>query len=531
MPPIDRRPLNRAHRSADHRETMPLGALTALSAATLALAATAPPLQAVPPTAPAPVVSRAPAHTVTAAIDRAEALGAISGGRADEYRAEWHDAVRAARRIGGPRGAVVRQAVTSTQRLARTGALRSGRIAAAIAGVHASAVVARGHHPLPSPGGRVKVPGDSLVYSYRPPYGMQVHPLGTIGKLNALATTCTDTGRRRGWRCRRATLAAAADRLVQVAVPAGPTLRFEYLFAFGGGQPGWVSAMTQATGAQALARTAAITGDRRYAASARGAYRALTRPVPRGAAVMGADGRIAHFAMYAFNPRMRVLNGEEQALIGVADFARITHDDVAAGIARRGARELATHLPAFDTGAWTLYDLGGAEADLNYHRLAARFAKGVCTRALAHGFCPAAARFARYTNEPPRLALLAPAKIRAPHRIAVSVGASKRTGGHLVVRDRRGRVVLDRRLVLGRSIARIVVPIRRAGHYTVSLGGTAVNGRHASRSVTFVATPPPPKPKPKPKAKKHAKAPKTSAGDAAKPAKKSAAADADQGSA
>jgi hypothetical protein len=355
---------------------------------------------------------------------------------------------------------------------------------------------------------------------------MQVHPLGTIGKLNALATTCTDAGRRRGWRCRRAALLAAADRLIEVSVPAGTTLRFEYLFGFGGGRPGWVSAMTQATGAQALARTAAISGERRYAASARAAYRALTRPVPRGAAVMGDDGRIAHFAMYSFRPQMRVLNGEEQSLIGVADFARITGDRVAAGIARRGARELATRLPAFDTGAWTLYDLGGAEADLNYHRLAARFAKGVCTRALARGFCPAAARFARYTVEPPKLALLAPTRIRAPRRVTIALGASKRADAHLVVRDRRGHVVADRRLVLDRTIVRVVLPVRRAGTYAVALDATAVNGRAATRAVTFVATPPPPKPK-------HKAAPKHEDRDAdgAKPAKKSAKPRADQGSA
>jgi hypothetical protein len=511
---------------------MPLGALPAISAATLALAASAAPLSAAPPAQPKPVVSRAPAKTVSAAIDRAEALGAISTGRADRYRRQWHAAWRAAKVIGGPRGAVVRQSVTSTQRLAATGALRAGRLAPALASVHASALLARSRRPVPAPGGRVRFAGDSAVYSYRPPYGLQLHPLGTIGKLNALATTCTPAGRKRGWRCRRRALTAAADRLVELSVAAGPTLRFEYLFAFGGGRPGWVSAMTQATGAQALARVAAITGARRYAASARAAYRGLTRPVPRGAAVLGRDGRIDHFAMYAFRPRMRVLNGEEQALIGVADFARITHDRVAGRIARRGARELATRLPAFDTGAWTLYDLGGAEADLNYHRLAARFARGVCTRALARGFCPAAARFARYTREPPALALAAPKRVRAPRRIAISLGASKHADAHLVVRDRRGRVILDRRLALGRAIARIVLPIRRAGTYTVALDGRAVNGRSARRSLTFRATPPPPKPKPKPKkarpqrAKPHKRHAKTHAGGAPPTAKR-----ADQGSA
>jgi hypothetical protein len=510
---------------------MTFGALTGLGAATLALAASAPPLSPSPPPAPKPVVSRAPARTVTAAIARAEALGAITAGRATQYRLQWHDAFRASRTLSGPRRDLVARAVSSTQGLAATGALRAPRLASAIAGVHASAVLARSDRPLPAAGGRVRIAGDSTVYSYRPPYGLQVHPLGTIGKLNALATTCTEVGRERGWRCRRAALIAAADRLVELSVPAGPTLRFEYLFGFGGGRPGWVSAMTQSTGAQALARVSAITGDRRYAASARAAYRALTRPAPRGAAVMGDDGRIAHLAMYSFRPSMRVLNGEEQSLIGLADYARITHDRPAARLARRGARELATHLGDFDTGAWTLYDLGGAEADMNYHRLAARFARGVCTRALAHGFCPAAARFARYTTEAPRLGLAVPAKVRAPRKVTISLATSKQTTAHLVVRDRRGKIVFDRRLALGRYGTRIAVPLRHAGRYSFTLAAEAINGRGARMTRTLTATPPPPKPKPKHK--------KAKAADKAKAKAKKKAADAplrdrpaaDQGSA
>src|SRR4051794_10944255 len=487
---------------------MSLGALSGLGAATLTLAASAPPLSQAPPPAPEPVVSRAPAHTVSDAIDRAEALGAITAGRADRYRLQWHDAYAAQRKLSGWRRGLVVQAVGSTQRLAAAGQLRSGRLASAIAAAHASAQFAKTGKALPSPGGRITLPGDSAVFSYRPPYGMQFHPLGTIGKLNALATTCTDAGRKRGWHCRRDDVATAADRLIELAVPAGPTLRFEYLFGFGGGAPGWVSAMTQGTGAQALARTFAITRRQRYAADAREAFHALTRPAPRGAAVVGGDGLTAHLAMYSFRPSMRVLNGEEQSLIGIADYARITGDKPAAALARRGARELATHLGQFDTGAWTLYDLGGAEADLNYHRLAARFAKGVCTRALAHGFCPAAARFARYTAEAPRLALAAPGRVRAPRRVTIGLGASKQTVAHIAVRDAKGRLVLYRTIALGRSGAQVVVPVRRAGRYAVALDATAINGKRARSTATIVVLP---KPKPKPKPKKATRKPKATA--------------------
>ncbi|HEX2102453.1 MAG TPA: D-glucuronyl C5-epimerase family protein, partial [Solirubrobacteraceae bacterium] len=393
---------------------------------------------------------------------------------------------------------LVEDAMRSTRRLALRGALRVGRLEAALSGVRASVAVARADRPLPPAGARVRLPGDAAVYSHRPPFGMQVHPLGTAGKVNALAATCTPAARRRGWRCRRRTLAAAADRLVQIGVPAGPTLRFEYLFAFGGGRPGWVSAMTQATGAQALARASAITKQRRYAVAAREAYRALTRDAPRGAAVRDESGLVRQLAMYSFRPGLRVLNGEEQALIGVADYARITRDRDAARLARRAARALAARLPGFDTGAWTLYSLNGAEADMNYHTLAARFARGMCRRALARGFCPAAARFTRYTTEAPRLWLTVPARARAPRRVTIALGASKQSAARVSVRDRTGRVLLDRRLVLGRGGARLLLPVRRAGHLTVALDARAINGRGARRTATVTVTPPPPKPKPKP---------------------------------
>ena len=86
---------------------------------------------------------------------------------------------------------------------------------------------------------------------------MQVHPLGTIGKLNALATTCTDVGHRRGWRCRRRPCRRRRPPR-RARRPRGPDPPLRVSLRVRRRPPGWVSAMTQATGAQALARTAAI---------------------------------------------------------------------------------------------------------------------------------------------------------------------------------------------------------------------------------------------------------------------------------
>jgi hypothetical protein len=483
-------------RATTFRAGRPLmAALSALGAATLAMAVSAPPLTASPPAPDPAAVSRAPARTVLQAITRAETLGALHAADATRYRVIWRRARTAAGRLPAGRREIVADAIANARGLAASGGLRAGRIAPAMAGVQASLTVARTASSLPVAGGRPRVPGDSAVYSYRPPAGVQLHPLGTIGRVNALAATCTRAARRRGWRCRRATLRAAADRLLELSVPAGRSLRFEYLFPFGGGRPGWISAMTQATGAQALARSYRITGDVRYRTAARAAYRTLVAPAPRGTAVRS-GGRISHLAMYAFRPSMRVLNGEEQALIGVADYARITGDRAAARLARRGARSLASQLPSFDTGAWTLYSLGGDEADLNYHRLAAGFAGGLCDRALARAFCPAAARFRRYTREPARLSLSAPARVRAPRRVTIVLGASKQTTAQLAVRDATGRVVLWRRLALGRAGARIVLPVRSAGRHADILDARAANGRAARATVALTATRPPPRPRP-----------------------------------
>ena len=73
---------------------------------------------------------------------------------------------------------------------------------------------------------------------------------------------------------------------------------------------------------------------------------------------------------------------------------------------------------------------------------------------------------------------------------------------------------------------RIVLPIRRAGHYSFTLAATAINGRRATMTRTLTVTPPP-KPKPKPKPKKAKKASQTKAS----PEKLAERAAKDQGSA
>ena len=229
---------------------MPLAALPALGAATLALAASAAPLS---PVAAAGTAAgrqpRARAHghgRDRPCRARSAAITARPGRRVPA--SSGTTPCRAAKRIGGPRGAVVRQAVTSTQRLAATGRPAGGPSR----GRDRRGPRERRGRAVGSPAAGARRPRALRRRQHRLQLPAALRDAGPSARDDRQAQRARDDlhrrGRKRGWRCRRAALLAAADRLIEVSVPAGPTLRFEYLFGFGGGRPGWVSAMTQATG-------------------------------------------------------------------------------------------------------------------------------------------------------------------------------------------------------------------------------------------------------------------------------------------
>jgi len=66
------------------------------------------------------------------------------------------------------------------------------------------------------------------------------------------------------------------------------------------------------------------------------------------------------------DPPSHVLNGHVFALWGVLDWARATGDESAWQLWRQGAATLGRHLPEYDCGYWSLYDL-------RYRELASRY--------------------------------------------------------------------------------------------------------------------------------------------------------------
>ena len=90
---------------------------------------------------------------------------------------------------------------------------------------------------------------------------------------------------------------------------------------------------------------------------------------PAGVRVPAGDG--AHYLQYSGLPRLLILNGFVQSLVGLYDFAALTGDATARSLFDAGDIAARTEVPTFDTGAWSLYSRGSSqhESDLGYHTL------------------------------------------------------------------------------------------------------------------------------------------------------------------
>ena len=216
--------------------------------------------------------------------------------------------------------------------------------------------------------------------------------------------------------------ARALDRLVGLSSRRGGFTAWEYRFSFGGGTPPWISAMTQATAAQALARGADALGDPRYR-EPRCRRSARSTPPPLGVGCGAGGGH--EYLMYSFNPGLHILNGNLQSVIGLHDLAKLTGSPQARKLFEAGEKILRRTVPSYDTGAWSRYSLAGRESTLSYHQLVTGFLGGLCERTTRAAYCDTAARFTRYEHEPPRLRLTLPARVTQNRTTDVAGWVSK----------------------------------------------------------------------------------------------------------
>jgi D-glucuronyl C5-epimerase C-terminus len=232
------------------------------------------------------------------------------------------------------------------------------------------------------PGKDVVDATDGIWYRAFPGIGFQFHPLENFGKLNNFVAQKNST---------------RADQLAQSllnrSVVRSGGLAWEYYFRFEGGRPPWISGMAQAVAAQALSGAGMLLADPTLTSASQRVYKtvpSLTRSVSAGPWIR----------LYAFNNET-VLNAQLQTIVSLQDYGTRTGDPAAANLVAQLLTSAIAMLPRFDTGAWSLYSLGGAEAPLDYHQYVVRLLGILSRRTQDPTLTTYAQRFGNDLNEPP----------------------------------------------------------------------------------------------------------------------------------
>ncbi|HEY2319297.1 MAG TPA: D-glucuronyl C5-epimerase family protein [Solirubrobacteraceae bacterium] len=323
------------------------------------------------------------------------------------------------------------------------------------------------HGPLLAGGQRVEFSGSQLVWEYYPGQGIQLQVLGTFGKADGLYT------------------AGPADypameqllaEMIPLAARRGGGLAWEYYFHFDGGSPPWTSAMSQATGLEALTRAYQATSDARYLTVATSALPIFSVAPPVGVNVRAGAG--TRFLQYTFAPTTDIINAFLQTLIGLYDFAQVSRNPTAARLFAAGNAQAQAELPGFDTGAWSLYQ-PGVEDTLDYHQLVTGFLQELCTRTGAPVYCATAQHFQSYLTTAPALAQLT-GKVRDKAGFALRFRLSKISHVGIVVTDSSDQTVFATSASFGHGVRSFTVPrIRKPGAYGVVLTATDLAGNFA----------------------------------------------------
>jgi hypothetical protein len=354
--------------------------------------------------------------------------------------------------------------------------------------------------PLPASGFRTSPDADPAVFQYYPGHGLQLQPLASWGRANAIAGACLAALRShtKRDRCRPGAMAKSLDRLSALGARRSGYLAWEYYFAYGTGAPPWVSGMAQATAIQALSRGYRATGKERWRRAALDALGAFEQAPPSGVSVPVPGGR--HYALYSFAPSHLVFNGGLQAVIGLRDASALLHSKRAERLFERGERAARREVAEYDTGAWSLYSEHGAEATLNYHALIAGFLSNLCDRTHRRTYCAAGKRFKRYEREPTKIGLAPLRKVRWDRTSTIRFSISKISTVKVRIWGTRG-ISLSRDFTMSRGVRTLAWRPPGRGRYKLRIEAQGPSGPLGVERRTIRVTLPKPKPKHKHKHK------------------------------
>src|SRR5215211_303427 len=350
-------------------------------------------------------------RAVDRAIGRARGVSAADKKR---WQRSYALSLRTLSRLSGARATQLRYVISSVERLALNGALSASRMPVSFLQLDRNRQYWR-RLPFLAREDQVTFRGSQLVYEYFPGEGLQLHPLNTFKKANALHGFCE----RNEPNCDRAALRSLLDEMTGLAPRRSPRfIAWEYMFDFGGGSPPWMSAMAQATGIQAYGRAAQLLGEPSYIKTARKALGAYETPPPVGVRTGGPRGGVAYL-QYSFAPRLYIFNAFLQTLIGLYDFSKLAPDNHAGELFRQAEPEARAEVPFSDVGDWSRYSYAGAESTAEYHELLRELLESMCIRRLGDIYCDYAKRYRGYQVDPPELRFVGP-RI-APEDVTTSI--------------------------------------------------------------------------------------------------------------
>jgi hypothetical protein len=414
--------------------------------------------------------SAAARPTVAGELKRLVAEGTLAAADSDAHRATYDDAQATVKRLVGTRRAELNGVVADLDDMAARDQLTPSRVPALFLTLARNVEYWKAG-PLLGYNQRVEFPGSELVYQHYANHGIQIQWLATFGKLNGFWT---------GGKRYNARASALLDEALPLATGRAGGLAWEYLFPFDGQKPPWVSSLAQGTGLQAMARAAVRLNRQADVLPIAGQGLGIFQTPPPAGVRVETDGG-AHYLQYSGLPKLQILNGFVQSLVGLFDFAQLTGDTIAKVLFDQGDAAARAEVPHFDTGAWSLYSRGTSkpESDLGYHTLVRDFLDSLCTRTAAPEYCSAAAHFTFYLKSPPKPQVLE-SNLRAGKtgRLRFKLDKVSRVS----VKIARGAQVVDTRGLgtVGRGSRWLAWKPRHSGSYTISVSASDLAGNPAT---------------------------------------------------
>jgi hypothetical protein len=389
---------------------------------------------------------------VTSSLAELERAGYLPPADARSARSTYLAARSLRRRSRGAARTVLSNQLRLLESLARKNRIKADRVRPLMSQLQVNVDWLAKYGPARE-GTRSRFGESRIYYQYFSGWGWQFHPLANFAKLNAVWTDKSRGARR--------ALGSYAHELIGFGVVRSGALTWEYYFPFSGSAAPFISSISQGTAIQSLARAGEALADPTITAAATRGALAFAREAPGGLLVRRDGGN--HYLGYSGNRREIIFNMFAQSLVGLGDFARITADASGQELLEQGLTAARVELPKSDTGAWSLYELGGAESNLNYHQVLVGFVENLCENTGREAlFCDLATRLKGYLTQPPKIS-------------------------RVVKRVRRGRIWVSFRLS---KVSTVTVRARSGGVRSATVGRgkrTFSVGRGRSRTVTIFA--------------------------------------------